>query len=115
MALIDTVKHALNNGKRIIVAVDTPAHIEKLLILRKNPNTDKFEKLSVSKTWVIDSINGDREFFTLNTTSSTLTKVSIVNGQSEKYLRTDSNTTPRDNLDELPNVLFMDTILDLHI
>ena len=50
---------------------------------------------------ISDIESGTHQYFTLS--NGVKTYVKVVQGPRGKYLRTDSDSTPRNNLDDLPN------------
>jgi len=55
------------------------------------------------KANAINDIESGLHEYWVNWTNSPETKIRVVNGSSGKYLRTDRDTTSRNNLDDLPD------------
>lgn len=116
MSMLSTVKTALNSGSVIIVAADKSASgIVKVLAIYMDKDKKCYSKEVVSKEKTIKYIEGKIDFFTIDSETEELTPVSVVSRHREKYLRTDADEESEDNLGELPSVLLMETIIDLHI
>lgn len=56
-----------------------------------------------SKVDVISDIEGGTHEYWVNWSNTPETKIRVVNGPQGKYLRTDRDTTSRNNLDDLPD------------
>ncbi|HIV79091.1 MAG TPA: DUF3892 domain-containing protein [Candidatus Sphingomonas excrementigallinarum] len=56
-----------------------------------------------SKADAISDIEGGLHEYWVNWSHYPETKIRVVNGPTGKYLRTDRDTTSRNNLDDLPN------------
>lgn len=55
------------------------------------------------KADAIQDIENDTHEYWVNWANSPETKIRVVNGANGKYLRTDRDTTSRNNLDDLPD------------